>query len=90
MQKPKKWDGHWRIIFFDIKESKKNVRDALRHHLKNLNCYPLQKSVFVTPYPCKEEIDFLCEFYEGGTEIILAEAISLGKNEKTVRAHFGI
>lgn len=57
------WDRKWRVIVFDIPEKLKKVRDALRDRLKKLGFYELQKSVFVFPYECKDEIDFLIDFF---------------------------
>lgn len=64
LPKLKKWDGLWRVVLFDIPEFKKRARDALSFKLKQLEFYPLQKSVFVYPYDCKKEVDFLIEFFE--------------------------
>jgi len=63
IKKPVRWDGKWRIVLFDIPEKIKKVREAIRGHLKNLGFYEFQKSVFVYPYNCKDEIDYLIEFY---------------------------
>jgi len=64
--RPKKWDGFWRVIMFDIPESYKRARDALSGKLKEMELYPLQKSVFVCPFECKDEIDFIGEFFNVG------------------------
>ena len=88
IKRPEKWDKVWRMVLFDIVEDKKTVRDAIRRHLRNLGFYRLQKSVFVTPYPCEEEIRFLQKFYESKSEIILIHAVSLGEKENTARRHF--
>lgn len=61
---PPHWDGKWRIVFFDIPEKRRKARDALRKKLKELGFYELQKSVFVFPYECRNEIDFIIEFFE--------------------------
>jgi len=61
---PKHWDGKYRIIFYDIPENKKKIRDALRRKLKEIGFVEFQKSVFVFPYPCKEEIDFIINFWD--------------------------
>lgn len=61
---PKSWDRKWRLIIFDIPEKIKKVREAMRDHLKQLGFYQLQKSVFVFPYKCQDEIEFLIEFYD--------------------------
>jgi DNA-binding transcriptional regulator PaaX len=60
----KEWDGQWRIVVFDIPEEQRNARDALRIKLRGLGFHELQKSVFVFPYECKDEIDFIIEFFE--------------------------
>ena len=59
----KNWDGKWRIVVYDIPEKIKKGRDALRAKLKGLGFHELQKSVFVFPYECKNEIDFIIEFF---------------------------
>lgn len=60
---PHQWDGKWRMVTFDIPEKKKGARNALRRKLRELGFCELQKSVFVLPYECKDEIDFVIEFF---------------------------
>lgn len=48
---------------FDVPERFKRVREALRMHFKNMGFYEFQKSVFVHPYPCDREIEYIMEFY---------------------------
>jgi phenylacetic acid degradation operon negative regulatory protein len=83
----KKWDGKWRIVLFDIPESKKKIRDILRFHLKKLGFFEFQKSVFVHPFECKSEIEFLIEFYQIRRHVrfIIAESID---NELYLKRHF--
>jgi len=57
------WDGKWRLVIFDIPEKLKVQRNALREKLKELGFYELQKSVFILPYSCGDEINFLIEFF---------------------------
>lgn len=61
--RPKKWDKCWRIVAFDIPEKHKRGRDALTRQLKEMELYPLQKSVFICPFECKDEIDFIGEIF---------------------------
>jgi len=63
IDKPKRWDGSWRLVLFDIPEKYKKEREAFRAKLKGLNFYQLQKSCFVHPYECKDEIDFITELF---------------------------
>ena len=58
------WDGKWRIVVFDIPEKLRKGRDALREKIKELGFYELQKSVFVSPYECENEINFIIEFFD--------------------------
>jgi len=57
------WDGKWRLVVFDIPEKLKRGRNALRNKIKKLGFYEFQKSVWIYPYKCKDEIDFIIEFF---------------------------
>ena len=59
IKKPKKWDKKWRLVIFDIPETRKKARQALRKKLKDLGFYQFQKSAWIHPFPCLEEIEFL-------------------------------
>lgn len=61
--RPKKWDGCCRIISFDIPEKHKKARDALTRKLQDMELYPLQKSVFICPFECRDEVDFIGELF---------------------------
>lgn len=63
LKKPKSWDGKWRVVIFDIPNKYKKVRDIFRTRLKQLGLYQLQESVYITPYKCFGEIEFLREIY---------------------------
>ena len=59
-----RWDKKWRMVAFDVPEKYKSGRDALRQKLRKIGFCELQKSVFVTPYECKEEISELIKFFK--------------------------
>lgn len=61
IQQPAVWDGKWRLLIFDIPELKRGGRDRFRSKLKNMKFLQFQKSVWIYPYPCEKEIDFLAE-----------------------------
>jgi len=63
LARPVVWDKKWRLVVFDIPEKHKKAREALRRKLKDLNLVRLQDSVWVTPYPCDDEIRFLGEIF---------------------------
>lgn len=89
IKKPKQWDKKWRIVLFDVPERARKIRDAFRHHLKQLNFYEFQKSVFVHPYDCHDEIEYLTEFYDARKFIRFIIADSLD-NELHLKSHFGL
>lgn len=64
--KPKssKWDGLWRMVFFDIAEKQRKSRDELRDFLKMLGMQQMQESVFVSPYDISGEVKYLREILE--------------------------
>lgn len=64
IKKPEKWDGKWRMVTFDIPEKKKRAREALRNKLRDLKFKELQKSVFINPFECENEIDFITEVFD--------------------------
>ena len=63
VKKPKKWDKKWRVIVFDIEQSHRIKREALRGLLKRLNFYPFQKSVWLHPFDCRDEIELIKDFF---------------------------
>lgn len=61
---PKKWDGLWRIVVFDIPEKLKRQRNTLQSKLRGLGFYQLQRSVLIHPFPCEFEVEFLNDFLD--------------------------
>ncbi len=89
IKKPKQWDKKWRIVMFDIPELKKKEREGLRYRLKYLGFYEFQKSVFVHPFDCKDEIDYIIELYKikKFVRFIVADFLD---NELDLENHFGL
>lgn len=71
---PDRWDGYWRMIIFDIPEHLKTARNALRTKLNELGFHQLQKSVWIHPYECRDEINFIIEFFNIRPYVKMAEA----------------
>ena len=84
---PRNWDGKWRIVMFDVPEKIKKVRDALRMHFKNMGFYEFQKSVFVHPYPCAKEIEYIMEFYQARKFVRFIVATGID-NALEIKRHF--
>ena len=83
IKRPKKWDGKWRMVIFDIAQLKKIYREAFRGKLKELGFCPLQKSVWVYPFDCCGEIGLLQKFFglsEKEMRFIIAQ--NIGEDEQ--------
>lgn len=52
----KQWQGKWVMAVFDIPESSRRERDAIRYVLRSVGFYPLQKSVYIYPYEIPPEL----------------------------------
>ncbi len=86
----KKWDRKWRMVVFDIPERKKAARDALRRKLKTLGLYPVQDSVFLTPYDCEKELDFICSVFDLDRNHILIFYVGRFEGEEKLKHYFEI
>jgi len=88
IKKPKKWDGKWRVLMFDVKELKKLYREALRGKLIGMGFVMLQKSVWVVPYDCRKEVEILKSFFGlSGKEVRLLVVEDIGE-DKEYRRYF--
>ena len=45
------WDGLWRVISYEIPESKREIRDSLRREMKGWGLGPWHRSFWLTPHP---------------------------------------
>ena len=88
--KDREWDHMWRIIIFDIPQELDISRTRFRRKLKSLGFYMLQKSVFVFPYPCEEELVDLCSRIGVGDYIDIIVADSVGFKEKEICDFFSV
>ena len=53
----KKRDGVWKIILFDIPETKRQVRNVLRSKLTSLGFKKWQNSIWISPYIIAPQIE---------------------------------
>lgn len=83
----KNWDKKWRVVIFDIPVKFGRMRDVFRMRLRQLGLYKLQESVYVSPFACFDEIEFLRELYGIPMTIryLLAEKI---EDDGLIRQYF--
>jgi hypothetical protein len=58
-KRPRKWDGRWRLVMFDIPERKKGDRERLRNIMSEAGFRIFQDSVWIYPYDCEDLITLL-------------------------------
>lgn len=83
------WDGKWRIVIFDIPEKLRRGRDALRDKLKEIGFQELQKSAFVFPCECRNEVEFIIEFFDLRKYVRFGILESID-NELHLKKNFGL
>lgn len=88
IKKPRVWDKLWRLVIFDIPQLKSLQRNAFRGKLIELGFVPLQKSIWIYPYECDDEIKLLRDFFgfsEKEVRLIVAQNI---ENDSYLRKIF--
>lgn len=87
LQKPRRWDGRWRLVIFDIPETRKTQRNRIRSLVRGFGFFCLQDSVWVYPYDCEDMIALLKTDLRIGKDLlyIIADAIEY---DRPLRLHF--
>jgi DNA-binding transcriptional regulator PaaX len=89
INKPKKWDGKWRVVMFDLPVRFSKARHFLRFKIKQLGFVQFQKSVWIYPYPCTDEILFIAEYYKVRKYIEMMTVLEIS-DEKTLKERFDL
>jgi len=79
---PVRWDRQWRLVIFDVPVERKIARDMLRGRLKLMGFHQLQESVWIHPFPCQDEIEFLASLYEIRPYVKVLTVSALPEQEK--------
>lgn len=89
IRKPGRWDGKWRMVFYDVTREQNRTRDKFRSYLKAGGFYCWQKSVYIHAYPCEKEIEFLRSYLgiSSDVRLVIAEEI---ENDQQFRDYFGV
>jgi DNA-binding transcriptional regulator PaaX len=82
IEKPKKWDGKWRIVIFDIPEKHKIARNYLATKLRELGFKQVQKSVYLIPYECTEEIERIRCYYQIRDYVLIITTTEIERADK--------
>ncbi len=89
MQKPKRWDGRWRVVLFDIPERRRGVRNRLRLFMQEYGFVRLQDSAWIYPYDCEDLIALAKANFRIGINVLYMIVEQL-EHDKYLREHFGL
>lgn len=81
------WDGRYRIVAFDIPQSRKKQRDTLRRTVSSLGFLHLQHSVWLFPYDCEELVMLLKSELRLGRNVLYM-IVSQIEDDAWIRRHF--
>jgi len=87
--KPVYWDRKWRMVLFDVPEELRVVRNKFKKTLDFLGFIQLQHSVYVTPYACHNEIEYIRSTYDikPYVKMVIVDKI---EGESVLRKHFDV
>lgn len=87
IKKPPEWDRKLRFVIFDIPRTKQSARNAFINVLKEWKFFMVQKSVWVFPYDCMNEIAVLRKLLEiePYVKVLVTDAI---EGEYKILKHF--
>ena len=71
------WDSKWRLVIYDVQTGKRANSEMFRTMLNKLRFLKLQKSVYLTPFKCEDEIEYLRLLFEIGNEVQILKVGSL-------------
>ncbi len=83
----KRWDHVWRIVIYDIPEVRAGARQMVASYLRNIGCFQLQKSTWITPFECREAIEAIAMHAECEEYITYFEASYIA-NERVLIQRF--
>ena len=63
VHKPRAWDQKWRLVMFDLPADNDRHRHSFRVKLEDLGFRLYQRSVFIFPYECHDEIHAIAKWY---------------------------
>ncbi len=86
---PKKWDGRWRLVAFDVPVKQSRRRQEFVAKLQALNFFMLQRSLWVHPFPCFSEVEEIAGHYNVLRHCSLMEITHTdGASARKLRYHF--
>lgn len=84
-----KWDKMWRVVIFDVPQTKYKIRNELRRAMMLYGFKRLQISVWVYPYACDDFIELL-KRHLGISNDVLYMKVAYIENDKHLKNEFDL
>jgi len=84
---PLSWDKKWRMVMFDIPESKREDRRYFAEKLSEFGLLMIQKSCWIHPFECLEEVGYLTDILDLDQHVSLVVIEESNFNDFAIR-HF--
>lgn len=88
-RQPERWDGRWRVLIFDIPETKRATRDKIRRSLMSVGFIRLQDSVWAYPYDCEDFVALLKADFKIGRDVLYLIVEEM-EADQSLRQRFGL
>ncbi len=87
--KKKRWDRKWRVLIFDIPETRRGTREKIRITLRDKGFHRIQDSVWVLPYDCEDLVTLLKADLRIGKELLYMIVDSI-EGDRKLKEIFGL
>jgi len=86
------WDKKWRVVLFEIPESKKSKRDAFTSQLKDMGFVYMHRGILINPFDQLEHVATVAELFDITDEVstLTTDSISSKQLAKLKNHFFGL
>lgn len=88
-RRPRRWDGRWRMLIFDVPEYRKGIREKIRRSLDHIGFVRVQDSVWIYPYDCEDFIVLLKADFKIGKDVLYMIVDEL-EGDRWLKKHFDL
>ncbi|OGE76777.1 MAG: hypothetical protein A3C85_03465 [Candidatus Doudnabacteria bacterium RIFCSPHIGHO2_02_FULL_48_21] len=81
VKKPKHWNGNWWMVVADIPKQFRIAANTFQKKLKQMEFYPLQRTVWIHPFDPREEIESVATHYHINPFVTLMEIKQLDHSD---------
>lgn len=81
---PKRWDRKWRMVMFDFPKEKTTTRNSFRQKLEDIGFKVYQRSVYIYPFECTDEVRSICDFFSAAEYVRYLVAIDIDNTDEYI------